>query len=399
MPIFFIIVFSILSLVYGYIGWRLIPPVHLPAAWNGLAWAALVIFLILPFLPIILRFMGHELARSTLLAWIAYASLGFFFLLFTVLLLRDLGWLFATGAQKLITLVRAGTLAGDAVASDPERRRFILQMMNLGLVGITGALTGYGIFEARRRPAIVEVTIPIRNLPPDLQGFRIVQISDLHVGLTVRRDWLQTVVEMTRALQPDLIAFTGDLADGSVAHLQHDVAPLAELSAPHGCYFVTGNHEYYSGAKAWVAEVQRLGFTVLMNEHRVVQRGNGRILLAGITDYSGGQFVPEHASSPKAAFAGAPPCDAKILLAHQPRSVFAAAPLGFDLQISGHTHGGQFWPWKLVVPLEQPYVAGLHHHRSANGAGWIYISRGTGYWGPPIRLGARSEITVITLTA
>ncbi len=142
-------------------------------------------------------------------------------------------------------------------------------------------------------------------------------------------------------------------------------------------------------------EADRLGFTVLLNEHRVLQHGAGRILLAGVTDYTAGQFVKHHATNPEAAISGAPPCEVKILLAHQPRSLYAALPLGFDLQISGHTHGGQFFPWNLLAALGQPYIAGLHQHEKM----WIYVSRGTGYWGPPIRLAARSEVTVIRLTA
>jgi predicted MPP superfamily phosphohydrolase len=204
---------------------------------------------------------------------------------------------------------------------------------------------------------------------------------------------LETIVEQANALAPDIVAFTGDLVDGSVPHLRHEVAPMAELAARYGRYFITGNHEYYSGAEPWVEEADRLGFDVLLNEHRVLQHGTGRILLAGVTDYSAGQFVKRHASNPEVAISGAPSCEVKILLAHQPRSLYAALPLGFDLQISGHTHGGQFFPWNLLAALGQPYIAGLHKHENM----WIYVSRGTGYWGPPLRLGARSEMTVIKL--
>jgi predicted MPP superfamily phosphohydrolase len=143
-----------------------------------------------------------------------------------------------------------------------------------------------------------------------------------------------------------------------------------------------------------VEEARRLGFDVLLNEHRVVRRGAGSLLMAGITDYSGGQFLKSHASDPAKAFAGAPKTDARILLAHQPKSLRSALPHGFDLQISGHTHGGQFFPWNLLAAVDQPYVSGFHRHENS----WIYVSRGTGYWGPPVRIAARSEITLFTLT-
>jgi hypothetical protein len=159
---------------------------------------------------------------------------------------------------------------------------------------------------------------------------------------------------------------------------------------------VTGNHEYYSHAPSWIAEVQRLGLQVLLNEHRVLQHDGAALLLAGVTDFSAHHFDPAQRSDPARALEGAPPgVRPRVLLAHQPRSAGAAAAAGFDLQLSGHTHGGQFVPWIWFVSLQQPYTAGLHRH----GAMWVYVSRGTGYWGPPKRLGAPSEITLLTLVA
>ncbi|MEX1365294.1 MAG: metallophosphoesterase, partial [Nannocystaceae bacterium] len=158
--------------------------------------------------------------------------------------------------------------------------------------------------------------------------------------------------------------------------------------------FVTGNHEYYWDGPAWCAEVSRLGLTVLNNEHRVIEHEGARIVLAGVTDISAGGMVPAHASSPAAACEGAPADCIKVLLAHQPRSIEAAAAAGYDLQISGHTHGGQYFPMNLLVYLAQPYVAGLHLHDDTT---WIYVSRGTGYWGPPLRVGAPHEISLLRL--
>ena len=180
----------------------------------------------------------------------------------------------------------------------------------------------------------------------------------------------------------------------SVLVVAEHVAPLADLRSRDGSFFVTGNHEYYSGAAAWVEELRRLGLTVLMNEHVVLHRGEASLVVAGVTDYNAGHFDRAQASDPKAAAAGSPPAAAfRVLLAHQPRSAEAAEAAGFDLQLSGHTHGGQFLPWNFLVRLQQPFTAGLKRWRRM----WVYTSRGTGYWGPPKRFGAPSEITLLRL--
>jgi predicted MPP superfamily phosphohydrolase len=191
-----------------------------------------------------------------------------------------------------------------------------------------------------------------------------------------------------------MVAITGDLVDGSVAELAPHTAALARLNARHGAFFVTGNHEYYSGAGPWIAEMRRLGINVLLNEHVVLNHEGEDVVIAGVTDYSAGHFDASQRSDPAGAIAGAP-ADAgvNVLLAHQPRSAFAAHTAGYDLQLSGHTHGGQFVPWNFFVRFQQPFTAGLHKL----GKLWVYVSRGTGYWGPPKRLGAPSEITHLTL--
>jgi predicted MPP superfamily phosphohydrolase len=257
----------------------------------------------------------------------------------------------------------------------------------LAILGGAAALTVVGLVQARY-PRVVRVAVPIRDLPPDLAGLRIVQLSDLHIGPTIRRRFVASVVDVANGLAPDLVAVTGDVADGFVPELREHVAPLAGLRAPLGTYFVTGNHEYYWDPRGWTRELERLGISVLSNEHRLLTRGNGRLLLAGVTDLSA-------ASDPRAAMSGAPDSDVRVLLAHQPRSAYAARDAGFDLQLSGHTHGGQYFPFNLLVRLFQPFVAGLHRLERM----WLYVSRGTGYWGPPLRFGAPPEITLIELTA
>jgi predicted MPP superfamily phosphohydrolase len=381
--------------MYGYVGWRLIVPAAFSLPVNLLLWGLLVVLLALFFFPIIMRFSIAGGLWVTIISWVAYLSFGFITLLFAFVAARDIIWLLVVGGQKVVGFV--SHLFGSASAAidpvDPERRRFLVNSLNAGILVATSGLTGYGLFEALRRPDIVEVTIPIKNLPDNLNGFKIVQITDIHVSRTVGRRFVQTVVDMTNELKPDLVALTGDLVDGSVAQLRDDVAPLADLKALHGLFFITGNHEYYSGVQQWLEETARLGFTVLMNEHRVIERGAGRLLLAGVTDYSGGQFNHDHLSDPHRAMAGAPPCHAKILLAHQPKSIFEASKAGYDYVISGHTHGGQYFPYHFLAALAQPYISGFHTHNGTR----IYVSKGTGYWGPQLRIGTRSEITVHTL--
>ncbi|HLL18961.1 MAG TPA: metallophosphoesterase, partial [Rubrivivax sp.] len=250
-----------------------------------------------------------------------------------------------------------------------------------------------GLVAARRIAKLRRVDVPMAGLPAELHGFTIAQISDLHIGPTVKASYVQAVVDRVNSVGADVVAITGDLIDGGVADLQRDVQPLAGLQSRHGSFFVTGNHEYYSGAHEWTAHLRTLGLRVLNNEHVVLQHGSTHLVLAGVTDFAAHHFVAGDRSDPQQALAGAPAAPVRVLLAHQPRSAPAASAAGFDVQISGHTHGGQFWPWNLFVPLQQPYTAGLHRLQEL----WVYVSRGTGYWGPPLRLGAPSEIAVIRL--
>jgi predicted MPP superfamily phosphohydrolase len=256
------------------------------------------------------------------------------------------------------------------------------------------AATLLGVVNARKTAGVVHVDVPIAGLPAALHGFTIAQISDIHVGPTIKAPYLQDIVDVVNRLEADLVAVTGDLVDGSVAELHSHVAPLADLVSRHGTFFVTGNHEYYSGALPWLAELRRLGVKVLLNEHVVLECEGAAMVLAGVADYGAHHFEPSHKSDPAAALHGAPAHAAvRVLLAHQPRSAAAAELAGFHLQLSGHTHGGQFLPWVFLVRLQQPFTAGLHRL----GRLWVYVSRGTGYWGPPKRLGAPSEITRLRL--
>ena len=293
----------------------------------------------------------------------------------------------------VLTLARDLSVAAAAFFVSTEALDEWIRASALVVMGLTPAITVIGYLMARRTARVVQVDVPLRDLPPQLEGFTIAQITDIHVGPTIKRDYVEAIVARVNALEADMIAITGDLVDGSVRELAPHTEPLARLESRHGTYFVTGNHEYYSGANAWIREMRRLGANVLVNEHVVIQREGAAIAVAGVTDYSAHYFDPSHRSDPDTALAGAPQDAVKVLLAHQPRSAAAAARAGVDLQLSGHTHGGQFWPWNLFVRLQQPFTAGLERL----GRMWIYISRGTGYWGPPMRFGIPSEITRIRL--
>ena len=253
---------------------------------------------------------------------------------------------------------------------------------------------GAGAVRKATGPAeLREVTVPLRRLPRSMHGFAIVQISDLHVGPTIRREHVVDLVDRILALKPDMIVITGDLVDGPVPALRDQTEPLGRLRAPHGVFFVTGNHEYYAGVEPWLVELERLGIRTLRNE-RVAIGGEEGFDLAAIDDATAHHFGHGHGADLPKALAGRDPKRELVLLAHQPKAIFEAAAHGVGLQLSGHTHGGQIWPIGYLVKLVQPYVAGLALHEST----WIYVSRGTGYWGPPMRLDAPPEVTRVRLT-
>jgi hypothetical protein len=312
--------------------------------------------------------------------------MGLMFILFVGVLSADL--IRGTGA---ITRKLTGHPSFDA------DRRTVLARLSAGAVGLmAAALSGFALRSALGPIQVNPIRVRLRRLPPEHNGFRIAQLTDIHVGPTIKRPFIEEIVRRTNALSPDVIAITGDLVDGSVAELRDAVAPLGQLRARHGIFFVTGNHEYFSGAAEWIDELERLGIKVLRNERISVAGGEGKrgFDLAGLEDRSASRYggaTPVEAV--RKAFAGRDPERELVLLAHQPRSLFDAAGHGVGLQLSGHTHGGQIWPFRYLVRLQQPFVAGLHHHEEAQ----IYVSRGTGYWGPPMRLGAPAEITEITL--
>jgi len=371
---------AISLLLHGLVGWRLVPALGSVAAGVLLGLILAISALTLPF-GLGARRAGKG-RRAALLAWVGLVCMGLFSSLFVLSLVRDLVLIAAAAVDAL----RPGAIDIAAVVVPSARA------VAIGAV----LVTFWGFVNARRDARVRRVEVPIAGLPAVLDGFTIAQVSDVHVGPTIKRRFVEAIVETVNRLDVDLVAITGDLVDGSVRELAADVAPLAGLRSKEGSFFVTGNHEYYSGAASWVRELRRLGLVVLMNEHVVVRRGNAKLILAGVTDFSAGHFDDAQTSDPRAALAGGPRDAAvRVLLAHQPRSAAAAEAAGFDLQLSGHTHGGQFVPWNFLVRLQQPFTAGLHRWRTM----WVYTSRGTGYWGPPKRFGAPSEITLLRLVA
>ncbi|MGZ5198505.1 MAG: metallophosphoesterase [Telluria sp.] len=362
-------------LLHCYIGIRLLPAMGLGAAGTAVG----IMLLLLSSVLVPLGLGAPRLRRrrwSESITWAALISMGYFSSLLVLTLLRDI---------VLLGVALFGA-ASPAVTRDSA--------VAVPLVAL--AVTLVGFVNARRVARVVKVDVPIAGLPAALHGYSIAQISDIHVGPTIKRAYLNAIVNRVNALKADAIAITGDLVDGSVRRLALHTEPLRRLAARDGTFFVTGNHEYYSGAEEWIAEMRRLGVTVLLNQHVVREREGAGVMIAGVADYTAHHFNPAHRSDPEAAAAGAPGhVQVRILLAHQPRTAQAAAQAGYHLQLSGHTHGGQFFPWNLFVPLQQPFVAGLNRE----GDMWVYTSRGTGYWGPPKRFGAPSEITLLRLVA
>jgi predicted MPP superfamily phosphohydrolase len=374
----FLLFIGLLGLLHAYIGWRVLPDLGatVRAVGAGLLCASYALML----LALVARSIRPR-PRADRFSAPGLFMAGFFSSMLVLTLLRDLLLLVAIPVLTILALSAAHV--------------HILETASATAVAAFSVFaTAVGFASARRRARIVNVDVPIQNLPLALHGFSIAQISDVHVGSAIRKEYVEAIVDAVNGLHPDLIAVTGDVVDGSVRELALHTAPLARLSARHGAFFVTGNHEYYSGESAWTAEFKRLGLKVLHNEHAVVTHDGAALVVAGVTDYSAHHFNPAQRSDPAAALAGAPTnAGAKILLAHQPRSAPAAETAGYDLQLSGHTHGGQFWPWNLFVRFQQPFTAGLHRLNRL----WVYVSRGTGYWGPPNRFGAPSEITRLRL--
>jgi predicted MPP superfamily phosphohydrolase len=378
------IALGLLAAIHYYLWLRLARDPHWPAPWGTvLGWLLVVAAIGMPAAAILSRGKASSLA-GRIAIWSAYTWLGVMFLLFTAALASDFARLIVAIARRI----------SSAPAVDADRRTFVARIAATTIAAVVAGASALAVRSALGPVEIRRVRVRLARLPRAQHGLTIAQITDLHVGPTIGRAVVEDVVRRTNALAADIIAITGDLVDGSVSALREAVAPLATLRARYGVFFVTGNHEYFSGADAWVNELGRLGIRVLANERVSIGDGDSSFDLGGIEDRSAhnyGGLSPTVALT--RALEGRDPERELVLLAHQPRSMLDAAPFGVGLQISGHTHGGQIWPFGFLVRLQQRFWPGLHRHGDAQ----IYVSRGTGYWGPPMRLAEPAEITHLTL--
>jgi predicted MPP superfamily phosphohydrolase len=369
------LVLLLIVLAHRYLLQRLVFAAPLPAPLqNALAIAAVLLSLAVVLQPAIERTLPARVARA--IAWPAYVWLGTLFLLLCATLASDA----ILGAFRFA--LPDGALAGADVDA----------LRALAVIALGGGATAIGVAAALRGPGVTRVELRLARWPAALDGFRIVQISDVHIGPLLDRRFAASVAERVNALAPDLVAVTGDLVDGSLARLRDDVAPFGAMRARHGVYFVTGNHDWYSGAADWVGYVASLGFVPLRNERRTIGAGDARFDLAGVDDHRG-DWRQGSPCDVERALGGRDGSVPVVLLAHDPTTFAEASRYGVDLQLSGHTHGGQIWPFRWFVRLAVPWVEGLHERNGSR----LYVSRGTGFWGPPLRFLAPAEITEIVL--
>ena len=379
-PIFRISVLSLTWIaLYAYAGRPLLVAAHAGGLAPAVAWGALVALSLLPPAALFQGRSAESMRMQSILQWSGYATMAIFSLLLTLVLAGD------------VIRVSYWLITHSLPAIASHLPILDIQRFDFAILGAVSSLFLVGLVQARR-PAVKRVRVAIGGLPQALEGFRIAQLSDIHVSPTIKARFVETLVRRTNALGADAIVITGDLVDGRLDDLRDQVQPLAALSAPDGVFYVTGNHEYYWRADEWTVELERLGLVFLKNDHRLIRRGSSLLAMAGVTDPAG---RGAHKPDPDRALRNAPPDAVKVLLAHRPQAVDDAQRLGVHLQLSGHTHGGQFFPFNLLIRFFQPVVSGLHRL----GATWLYVSRGTGYWGPPSRLGVGGEITLIELHA
>jgi uncharacterized protein len=367
------IALAVMTLLFGVPWWTLLSA--------GTRWPALVVvagsalfaaaFVGLP----VLMMRGHGRAHVDWAAATADALLGAVWVLFV--------W------SVLAQLLRLALLLFGV--EDPARSRVVAGTV----VGVVLLLLAWGHAEAMRVPRVRRVEVTIPGLGTGLDGLLVAIVTDTHFGPIDRSRWSAAVVDRVNELEADIVCHVGDIADGMVEVRRYQAQPLASARGALARVYVTGNHEYFSEAQGWLDYMDSIGWDALHNRHIVVARGGEELVVAGVDDATAkGSCVEGHGSNLEAALAGADPAPPVLLLAHQPKQVTQAVGAGVALQISGHTHGGQIWPFNFFVRLDQPAVQGLSRHGERT---QLYTSRGTGFWGPPFRVFAPSEITALTL--
>jgi len=378
----FITVFSsIIGGLHYYLYFRLVESADLSPSMQRIGGGVLLTLALCTPVGIVLsRRLPRQLARISsglVFIWFGFVVIAFFLLV----------------PSELVRLAVHVWHSAGADGFDDERGR----VLGRGIAGVVGSATlvlgGFGMFSALGRIGVRKVTVELARLPEKMNGFKIVQLSDLHIGSMLGASWLESVVEQVNALDPDIVAITGDLVDGPVSRLRAQIAPLSKLKARRGVFFVTGNHEYYSGVSDWIAHLSELGISVLQNERVPIDHGDDGFDLAGVDDYSARRLAKGSSNFVETATAGRDTSRELVLLAHQPKHIDEAVAARVGLMLSGHTHGGQIFPWGLLVRLDQPFIAGLGRRDETQ----IYVSCGTGYWGPPMRIGAPAEIALLTL--
>ncbi|NUT93763.1 MAG: metallophosphoesterase [Saccharothrix sp.] len=331
--------------------------------------------------------------ESPLLAWPGYLWLAAAFYLAVVFGVLEIPRLLLNRTTRREVPVTAGAPADEPVETpeDPDRRLFIARSLAVAAGAVTVGTIGYGMTQALGAPQLKTIPVNLTKLDRRLAGYRIAVVSDIHLGPLLGRAHTERIVRMINEQQPDLVAIVGDLVDGSVEQLGEAAAPLRDLVSTHGAFFVTGNHEYYSGFEPWLTELDRLGVHPLRNERLRVERAGAAFDLAGVNDVTGSNFQdgPDFVR----ALDGRDQSNPVVLLAHQPVQAHEAAKHGVDLQLSGHTHGGQMFPFHLAVGLQQPVRTGLEVVDGVQ----VYTSNGVGFWGPPVRVGAPPDISLVEL--
>jgi uncharacterized protein len=390
-------------LLHGYLWWRLVRSTTLPGRRRRLLTLGLVLLALLPVLAVLLR--REDSGLSTAAQWVGFSWLGVaFYLALTLLVLEPVRLALRSRSRSAPAAVPVGAVAApeeapvreDPDVPDPSRRLLLARGLAVTAGAVALGTAGTGAYLANSAPVVRRVPVTLPGLTPALDGLRIVTFSDGHLSAMSSRGRFERLVEIVNAQQPDVVAIVGDLVDGELSELRDEVAPLADLVSEQGVYFVTGNHEYFVDTTAWLRHLPTLGVQVLRNERVPILRGGASVDLAGIDDRTAiSSGVPGHGADLDTALDGRDDAVPVVLMAHQPVQVEQAAAAGVGLQLSGHTHGGQLWPFDYAVRLDQPAVQGL----SRVGDTQLFVTTGAGFWGPPMRIGARPEVAVVELRA